>query len=172
MKVRISGTISLLTNDTSLNRTFYFLDTFNKTGGKWRAIASSISPVPAIGAQEAREELLKLENGRSQAVLSGDVSALERLIAPEFVSTSFQGQAEDRGQWITAQKTQRIKSSVLSEMRVDLVSDNVAVVTGVETSVGSIDNEAEVTNADRFTHTWARRGGRWQCVAAHVTRIK
>jgi hypothetical protein len=43
MKVRITGTITFLTNDPKQNRSVNFLDTFNKVGGKWQVIASSTS---------------------------------------------------------------------------------------------------------------------------------
>src|SRR5688572_31247547 len=86
MKVRISGTISLLTNDPNLNRSFFFLDTFNKINGKWRVIASSIAPTPAIGAQQDREELLRFESEFAQALVKNDRATFERLVAPDFVS--------------------------------------------------------------------------------------
>src|SRR5215208_4695899 len=72
MKVRISGTISLLTNDPRQNRSFYFLDTFNKTGGKWRVIASSISPTPAAatGGEQIEQEVLRLENEWARAAVA------------------------------------------------------------------------------------------------------
>jgi hypothetical protein len=42
-KIRISGTIAVLTSDANKNRSFTFLDTFNKRGGKWQVIASNFS---------------------------------------------------------------------------------------------------------------------------------
>ena len=170
MKVRITGTISLLTNDPNRNRAFYFLDTFNKTGGKWRVIASSISPTPAAGARQAREELLKLESELARAIVTGDLATFERLVAPDFVSTSFDGRTEDRRQWIAASTARRVKSADLREVKVNLPGDNIAVVTGIMDFIGLNGNETR--HLDRFTHTWSQRGGRWQCVAAHVTRIK
>jgi hypothetical protein len=172
MKVRISGTISLLTNDAKLNRSFFFLDTFNKINGKWKVIASSISPTPAIGARQVQKELLILESELAQAVVKNDLSTFESLIATEFVSTSFDGRIEDRRQWIVSRSTQRVKSTVLREMKVNLAADNVAVVTGIMTYAGLNGNENGVSYSDRFTHTWAKTGGRWQCVAAQFTRVK
>jgi hypothetical protein len=172
MKVRISGTISLLTNAPDLNRAFRFLDTFNKIGGRWRVIASSISPIPAAGEQQVKEELLKLEGERVQAVVRSDLSTFERLIAPGFVSTSFDGLVESRQQWMAAIRAHRAKSAALSELQVNIADDTVAVVTGIETFAGLNQNEKETSYVYRFTHTWVQRGAGWQCVASHVTRIK
>jgi ketosteroid isomerase-like protein len=172
MKVRISGTISLLTNDPKLNRSFFFLDTFNKINGKWEVIASSISATPATGAQQVREELLRLESELAQAIVKSDLATFERVIATEFVSTSFDGRIEDRRQWIESRSAHRVKSAVLREMKVNLAGDDVAVVTGIITSDGLDSNENEISYSDRFTHTWAKTGGRWQCIAAQLTRVK
>src|SRR5436190_1036608 len=38
MKVRITGTITLITNNHLKDRSFRFLDTFNKKDGKWEMI--------------------------------------------------------------------------------------------------------------------------------------
>jgi len=172
MKVRISGTISLLTNDPDLNRSFGFLDTFNKIDGKWHVIASSISPIPVVNAQPASAELLKLENELARAVLTGDSLAFDRLLAPQFVSTSSNGHVEDRGGWIDVRKSQRVKSADLRDMKVNLAGDNVAVITGILTSAGLNGDENGISRTERFTHTWAKTGGMWQCIAAHFTLVR
>lgn len=71
VKVRITGTISLLTSDPAKNRSFRFLDTFNKKNGKWQVIATSISPAdastsPATDRRQIEQELTRLENAWAQ----------------------------------------------------------------------------------------------------------
>ena len=79
MKVRISGTITLLTSDPAKNRTFRFLDTFNKKDGKWVVIATSVSPAQGTGrTQPTREEieevLLLLNNAAGRTAAAGIVT--------------------------------------------------------------------------------------------------
>jgi ketosteroid isomerase-like protein len=104
--------------------------------------------------------------------VKSDLATFERVIATEFVSTSFDGRIEDRRQWIESRSAHRVKSAVLREMKVNLAGDDVAVVTGIITSDGLDSNENEISYSDRFTHTWAKTGGRWQCIAAQLTRVK
>ena len=172
MKVRISGTISLLTNDPAQNRSFHFLDTFNKIGGKWQVIATSISPSPVretSGTERIERELLQLENQIGRSGGASGASDLNRILAPDFVGTSANGRVQSRHEWIHARELAGAKSSVSSDLQVRLLSDDLAVVTGVETMTRAENN---ARNAHfRFTNTWAKRSGSWQCVAAHVSRI-
>jgi hypothetical protein len=46
-----------------------------------------------------------------------------------------------------------------------------AVVTGRTTTV-SRGKDREITNKSRFTDVFVRRGGRWQIVAGHASRIR
>jgi len=171
MKVRISGTISLLTNDPAKNRSYYFLDTFNKIGGKWLVIASSISPTatPKAGGREQTErELVMLENEWARAETANDNSLLHKILSPEFVGTLGAGKVRGRGEWIDDPQKESIKSAVKSEMQVRVMNDSLAIVTGVKTTPGSSQN----ARLDRFTNTWAKNSeGQWQCVASHVTRL-
>ena len=175
MKVRISGTINLLTNDPKQNRSYFFLDTFNKIGGKWRVIASNISPVPAAGGEsrEQIEELLRrLENEWARAEKTGDRSALGEILSPDFVSTSAEGKTLHRGERIAVNNAD-VKSSARTELDIRVPSDSLAIVTGVDTTVRLDRGGKETERAERFTDTWSRdASGRWQCVASHASAIK
>ena len=172
MKVRISGTISLLTNDPAQNRSYFFLDTFNKIGGKWQVIASSISSSPpseTSGSEQTERELVQLENQRAKAVVARDPSIFDRILGSDFIGTSANGTVQNRQEWIRARELAGAKSSVSSDLQVRLLSDDLAVVTGVETMTRPENNARNARF--RFTNTWAKRSGSWQCVAAHVSRI-
>src|SRR5215217_2794174 len=104
MKVRITGTIMLLTSDPERNRSFNFLDTFNKTGGKWHIIASSMSPTTAnpetSGLGPIEQELLRLESGWAQVDVTNDRSIFDKIISPDFVETSISGKVRNRQEWL------------------------------------------------------------------------
>lgn len=176
IKVRIIGTINLLTNDPTKNRSFQFLDTFNKKGGRWRVIASSISPAPpafgTAGPMPIEVELRRLENEWAGALVTNERSVFERIIAPEFVSTSVTGLVIRRDAWIKAWTNEGVKGVENVEMMVNVVSPDLAIVTGINATIRLDPFGKDLAIGDRFTHTWLRRDGRWNLVAAHATRLK
>jgi ketosteroid isomerase-like protein len=177
MKVRISGTISLLTNDPDQNRSYYFLDTFNKIGGKWQVIASSISGTPDVaesgGSERIEQDVLRLENEWGRAVATNDRLSLSKILSPAIVATLADGRVRDFQQLITAQQSENITRSSKDEMKIHAINDSLVVVTGIDT-VAELDRDGkEILHADRFTHTWSKNtNGRWQCVASHVARFR
>jgi hypothetical protein len=172
-KIRISGTISVLTSDPNKNRSFAFLDTFNKRGGKWQVIASNFSADKNTESQaEIQQELINLENQWAQVDVTQDKSAFERIIAPDFVTTSTTGQILDRQEWLAAQEHEGIKRATNGEMQVHIYSDNLAIVTGVDTALKVEAGGKETIRRDRFTDTWMKRNGQWQVIATQVTRLQ
>ncbi len=175
MKVRISGTISLLTNDPDQNRSYFFLDTFNKIGGKWKVIASSIAPAGAaqpLSREQIETELVKLENEWSRAGAVNDVSLFGKILAAGLVITSADGKVRNREEWM-AWHPGRLKSSAKIELQVRVLGDSLAVVTGVDKTVRLDKYGKEILRADRFTNTWLKNTkGRWQCVASQATQYR
>lgn len=175
-KVRIAGTISLLTSDPAQNRSFRFLDTFNKKNGKWQVIATSISPAdasasPAPDRKQIEQELIRLENAWAQVDVTNDRSIFDRIIAPEFVSTSISGKVRNHDEWMRDWEYEGVKTARNSDIVVRVHSDTLAVITGVDVTT-RIENGKEVFHEDRFTDTWVNRNGQWQVIAAQVTRLK
>jgi hypothetical protein len=174
IKVRISGTVSFLTNDPDQNRSYYFLDTFNKIGGKWQIIASSISPSHErgmTGVKQIEEEVSTAENEWTRARKTNERGITEKMTAPEFIGTAATGAVTDRRGWLDSRNNEWLKSLTSSERQIRLITDTLAIATGIDTVV-RIDNASkEMVEAERFTRTWTKRDGIWQCVAAHASRI-
>jgi hypothetical protein len=173
-KVRISGRIEMLTSDPNRNRFFDFLDTFNRIDGKWRVIAQHFAPensTPGSSADAITRTLLDLENRWAQVDVTNDRSIFEKIIAPEFVGTDSKGVVRDRSKWLADWTYENVKSAQNIEMQVNVVSENLAVVTGIDVTTKQ-DNAREVTHRDRFTDTWLERSGQWQCISEHVTRLQ
>lgn len=187
MKVRVVGNTAIVTGTAfesggvqhlaDRNRGYLFTDTFIRRGGRWQLLASHSSRLP-LGEisekerQEIERELLKLENEWAQVDVTNNKSVFERIIAPDFVSTSINGRVRNRKEWLDAWEYEGIKSATNGEMKVHIFTESVAVVTGIDTTVKTDADGKEITHQDRFTDTWLRRNGMWQCVAAHVMRIK
>ncbi len=163
---------------TDRKRGYLFTDTFIRRGGRWQLLASHSSRLPTseISAEERREierELLKMENEWAQVDVTNDKSVFQRILAPDFVSTSRSGKfLENRQEYVADWEYEKIKSAANSDMRVHIYSDSTAIVTGIDTTKGADKAGKEWMHQDRFTDTYVKRKGVWQCVAAQVTRIK
>ena len=70
--------------------------------------------------------------------------------------------AADFGTW---------SSVASSELRVRVCGPDVAVVTGLYTARLREPRGKDPTERYRYTDTWVRRGGTWQCVATQDTQV-
>ena len=123
------------------------------------------------GKEEIERTLLRMTDEWTQVDVTRDKSVLERFMADDFVSTSRSGRVRNRQELFAAWRDEGVTSATNSDVRVHVYADNVAVVTGMDTTVGSKDGVGW-THQDRFTTTWVKRNGVWQCVAAQWNRIK
>jgi ketosteroid isomerase-like protein len=122
-------------------------------------------------SESVEQELIKLENAWADAVVKKDLAFLEGIWADDYAWT-----ASDGNVWSKAQTLASLKSgedAVLS-LRTDDVKVRVygdaAVATGRSTFNETFKGK-DVSGSERFTDTWVRRSGRWQCVAMHCSRI-
>jgi ketosteroid isomerase-like protein len=112
------------------------------------------------------QELLELNAEYIRAVQESDVTRFEALLADDFLCTHFDGSFVDRAQFLK-QTAAPSKLSGLQAHDVDVrLFGDFAIVHG----------RTEYTKPDgfpgrgRYTDVYARRKGRWQAIAAHVTR--
>ncbi|MFY1005200.1 hypothetical protein ACNF5F_27700, partial [Escherichia coli] len=78
-----------LTNDPAKNRSFNFLDTFNRKGGKWEVIASSFAPTNAITSdskEQIEKEIRRLETEAAKAILGKNEAAVARFFTEDSVT--------------------------------------------------------------------------------------
>lgn len=113
------------------------------------------------------QELIKLENEWADAWVKSDVAFFDRIIADDYTWTSPEGIAWTKAQDLALVKSGKvvIASWVLAEMKARVYGD-AAVVTGLGTVKETYKGE-DVSGQYRWTHTWVKRAGRWQCVAGH-----
>ena len=117
------------------------------------------------------QELIKLENEWADAWVKRDVAFFDRIIADDYTWTSPWGEVWTKAQDLALLKSRQdvIKSWLLADMKVRVYGD-AAVVTGRNTVKETYKGE-DVSGQNRWTHTWVKRAGRWQCVAAHSSEI-
>ena len=145
---------------------------------KRTAIAVSVAVLVfgvAILAQtqtdSVEQELIKLEDEWAEAWLRSDVAFFDRIMADDYTWTSPWGDVSTKADNCALVKSGKdvITSWVLADMKVR-VYGAAAVVTGRDTIKETYKGE-DVSGQNRWTHTWVKRAGRWQCVAAHSSEI-
>jgi ketosteroid isomerase-like protein len=121
--------------------------------------------------ESVEQELITLENEWADAWVKSDVAFFDRIIADDYTWTSPWGDVWTKAQDLTLLKSGQdvIKSWLLADMKVRVYGD-AAVVTGRNTVKETYKGE-DVSGQNRWTHTWVKRAGRWQCVAAHSSEI-
>jgi hypothetical protein len=117
----------------------------------------------------------RLKSGRSFTELakSGDIAALKRLLADEYIYTSRDGEISNKVEDLESYKTNQIKieSTEILEQTVRVIGNNAAIETGKIRYVGAnAGKRFDITK--RYTTTWVWRGGRWQIAADHTSAVK
>jgi ketosteroid isomerase-like protein len=117
--------------------------------------------------------LKELESRWEGSLLNHDTSAIEKMVAEDFVGTSSSGKQGDKATLLAEAKrdTNVYSSAVSSDMTVRVFAPNVAVVTGIAKETGKTKAGKAFSHSYRFTDTWVERGGQWQCVAAHAMAL-
>jgi len=120
------------------------------------------------------QELIKLENEWGEAIVKRDAASIDmlrdRLMADEFIMM-YDGSVFTKAQYFEYAKSikEEILSFVMDEWDVRIYED-AAVVMARGTMKTRLAGK-ETTNQWRFTDTWVKRAGRWQCVAGHNSTI-
>jgi ketosteroid isomerase-like protein len=127
---------------------------------------------PKMGSVE--QELIKLENDWADAWAKHDVAFFERIESDDYTWTSPEGEV-----WTKARDLAFVKSLdsvkditmsyVTTEVKVRVYGD-AAVLTGLDT-IKETNKGKEVNRQERWTNTWVKRAGQWQCVAGHSSEI-
>ena len=116
--------------------------------------------------------LLKLDNEWNEAYPSRDVSALDHIIADDWVCIDGAGLVISKRQLLD-----RVESSAafldpykFDEITLRMFGDT-AIVTG-RLSGTRRDNDGTFHLEQRYTRVYVKRNNRWQCVATQVTVVR
>jgi len=112
------------------------------------------------------ETLLALNADYIRAVQASDVGRFEELLANDFLCTQSDGSLLNRDDFLRqAAVAAGISNLEAHDVNVRLMGE-IAIVHARTTFV-TPDGRPR---SGRYTDVWARRGGRWLAVSAHVTR--
>ena len=113
------------------------------------------------------DQLTELNRDYIRSVQTSDVRRFEEILADDFLCSNPDGSLVDRKAFLeqTARPV-RITNLEAHDVRVRIQGD-VAIIHARTAYLGP----AGRPGGGRYTDVWARRGGRWLCVSAHVTRL-
>jgi len=118
---------------------------------------------PRQSESEAQQYIVNSEREWAESVATGDTSALERILADDFIGVDPKGRVYDKAQMIadTREAPKFFVSNHLNEVKVRFYGD---------TAVAQGDETWERRNGERgrfvWIDTWVRRNGQWRIVAA------
>jgi ketosteroid isomerase-like protein len=125
----------------------------------------------AVGDTNLKDEILKVEEVRNQALQHGDVAALDRLYSDDVVYTNATGAFLTKAQHLADLKarTLNFKSFKHSDVEVH-VHGTTGIVSGLSTS--AVDYKGTVSSSPRrFLNVYVQENGRWLCVAHFETEL-
>ena len=129
------------------------------------------TPQKAPTRAEAIAAANDADTKRIEALVKGDMAALEAIFTKDMVYTHSSGKVDTKETLLEALKTGATKylSVVLSEKK-HQVYGNTVIVTGIaEVKVKSGENE--VVFKARFTEVWTRQKGEWRFALWQTTRL-
>jgi ketosteroid isomerase-like protein len=153
-----------------------FVTLYERQGtGPWKAvwdIYNSDLPAPGATVDGADEQAIRqLEQEWADAMVKGDLAALERGLAKEWTLTE-DGQVTSRAQALAAFKSgaYKVESAALRDVNVHVVGD-AAIATMIVETKGTFMGKP-VPPASRSIDFFVKRDGRWQAVSTQNTAIK
>jgi ketosteroid isomerase-like protein len=111
--------------------------------------------------------LQELNRGYIRSVQASDVRWFDEHLAEDFVNSNPDCSFVDRAGFLAQiARPCQVKNLAAEDVLIRMVSQEVAIIRARTTYV-KLDGQP---GAGRYTDVWARRGGRWLCVAANVSR--
>ena len=117
-------------------------------------------------------QIKQLERAWNQAEARHDVGAVTAIVADTLTYIDFDGSIMNKTEYLRDVTKTVYQADHLYDEGLDVVVyGNAAVVTGIYRETGTSKGKAYVHRV-RFTDTWIKRGGVWQCVASQNTLIQ
>ena len=132
-----------------------------------------LAGMPKIQKHENRHEIDQLEEVWRNAVLKSNTTAMESLLADDYVAITSTGTLETRDQALAKLRTGRVRftSLSISDRKVRFYGTT-AVVTSLA-EVQATNTEGNVSGRFRYTRVYVRNAkGEWKIVSFEASRIR
>ena len=132
--------------------------------------SSALSQAQATGGTEKAVAALEQQWLQSQKTNNPDLVA--PLIADKFIGTGADGKITGKAELLAEAKATKYSSMEYEDVKVTVFGDT-AIATGGSKAKGTDASGKPMDEHMRWTDTWVKMpGGKWQCVASHVSPIK
>jgi ketosteroid isomerase-like protein len=134
-------------------------------------LAFGVGILAKTQTESAEQALIKLEYEWANTLVKHDWKFLDRILADDYMVTDPEGNVSTKAQEIAFFKSGEfaVTSCVHHELKVRVYGD-AAVVTGHTTTKETYKSKDFIYNL-RWTDTWIKSAGRWQCVAGLSSAI-
>lgn len=134
-------------------------------------LATALAPAQNQSSREDEGRILALETAWNHAEETKDATALDQLLNSSLVYVDYDGSLMTKSEFLAAIKAPDLHpSQIINDTAVAHVFGDAAVVTGTYREKG-INKGKPYTRHGRFTDTWVKVNGTWQCVASQSTLI-
>jgi ketosteroid isomerase-like protein len=127
--------------------------------------------IAAVDDANLKDEVIKAEEARNQALPHGDVAALDRIYADDLIYTNATGALLTKAKHLADLKARTLNFRSFKHDDVQVtVHGNTGIVTGISTS--AVDYKGTVSSSPRrFVNVYSKQDGRWLCVAHMETPV-
>ncbi len=149
-----------------------YVGVYEKRNGKWMLVAETFTE-QQHDRKLMEEQVLAASNAFDSVMKSRDLAAYEKLLHPDFIYTSQEGEVVTRTEEIAhfSSPDTVIKTVEASDKKVRIVGNSAAVETGIYRVTGTYKGKP-FEEKGRYTTTWIWREQRWQMIADHNSLIK
>ena len=129
--------------------------------------AFAMAHAQSSGPPDDRAALADLNDDYVRSVLTSDTTRFEQMLAADFRNTGADGTIANRREFIAQiAKPSNLTGLRAEDVEIRLLGDT-AIIHARTTYVMSDGRQG----SGRYTDIWRKQDGRWQAVAAHVTRL-
>jgi ketosteroid isomerase-like protein len=137
------------------------------------SLASPLGAMPRSERHEIRHEIDHLEDHWRDAILSGNVTAMDALLAPDYMAITANGTLQSKDETLANMRsgTLRIKSIEISDRKVRFYGTTALVTSRAE--VTGTTAEGDLNGSYRYTRVYVRdAAGVWRIVSFEASRIR
>lgn len=137
------------------------------------ALLSLVVVAPAKDNQMggSEREVAALEQKWVDASKASNPDMLGPLLAFNYVKTNSDGKMIGKQEALAQVKAAKWETDEISDVKV-MVYGKAAVATGVWVGKGTAANGKPIDTRERWTDTWIKTSGSWECVASHSSTVK
>ena len=137
------------------------------------ALAQPTPGMPRAQRHESRHEIDQLEQSWRDAVIHRNVSAMESLLADDYIAITSNGTLQSKEQTLVSLRTgsMHFGSMEFSDRKVRFYGQTALVTSRAE--VSGTTGEGNISGSYRYTHVYVRdEHGTWKIVSFEASRIR